>query len=112
VLLSELQAAKATHQYEKQWNVLAKVPLLIIDDFALKPLRYPEDEVFHDLIDARYETAATIITSNLDFSEWHKAFPNQLLAAATLDRLRHNAYQLILDGESYRGKKPKEKDTQ
>jgi hypothetical protein len=39
---------------------------------------------------------------NLDFSEWGDAFPNKLLGAATLDRLRHNAYRLVLDGESYR----------
>ncbi|MCA3136222.1 MAG: ATP-binding protein, partial [Rhodocyclaceae bacterium] len=49
------------------------------------------------------ETAATIVTSNLDFPEWDQAFPtNRLLAAATLDRLRHNAYCLTLDGPSFR----------
>jgi hypothetical protein len=47
----------------------------------------------HELIAERYERTATIITSNLDFSEWDQAFPsNPLLASATLDRLRHNAY--------------------
>ena len=48
-----------------------------------------------------------IITSNLDFSEWDQAFPsNPLLASATLDRLRHNAYCLTLDGQSYRTPHP------
>jgi DNA replication protein DnaC len=43
------------------------------------------------------------VTSNLDFSEWDQAFPaSRLLASATLDRLRHNAYCLVLDGESFR----------
>lgn len=64
--------------------------LLIIDDFGLKPLRSPQDEDVHDLISERYEQRATIVTSNLDFSEWGDAFPNRLLGAATLDRLRHN----------------------
>jgi len=42
----------------------------------------------------------------LDFTEWDQAFPaNRLLASATLDRLRHNAYCLVLDGQSYRGPK-------
>ena len=63
---------------------------------------YNSDEDFHNLIDERYENAATIITSNLDFGEWGDAFPNKLLGAATLDRLRHGAYRLVLDGESYR----------
>ena len=46
------------------------------------------------------------ITSNLDFREWSDAFPNRLLGAATLDRWRHNAYRLILEGQSYRAPKP------
>ena len=66
----------------------SNVPLLIIDDFGLKPLRPPEDETFHDLMAERYERAATVLTSNLDFGEWGEAFPaNKLLGAATLDRL-------------------------
>ena len=43
-----------------------------------------------------------MITSNLDFTEWGEAFPNKLLGASTLDRLRHAAYRLVLDGKSYR----------
>lgn len=101
-LLANLNAARATNTYEKRFQSLAKVPLLIIDDFGLKPLKSPLDEDLHDLIDERYEQQATIITSNLDFSEWGDAFPNKLLGAATLDRLRHNAYRLVLEGESYR----------
>ena len=65
----------------------ARVPLLVIDDFGLKPLRAPQDEDFHDLVAERYEQGATIISSNLDFPEWGDAFPNRLLGAATLDRL-------------------------
>jgi len=90
--------------YERKLATLARVPLLlIIDDFGLKPLRPPADEDLHDLIAERYEQAATILTSNLDFPEWDQAFPaNRLLASATLDRLRHNAYCLVLDGDSFR----------
>ena len=105
-LLANLYAARATNSYEKRFQTLAKVPLLIIDDFGLKPLKSPQDEDLHDLIDERYEQHATIITSNLDFTEWGDAFPNKLLGAATLDRLRHNAYRLILEGESYRKLRP------
>ena len=63
-------------------------------------------EDFHDLVAERYEQGATIVTSNLDFSEWGDAFPNRLLGAATLDRLRHGAYRLTLEGESYRSPRP------
>ena len=81
--------------------------VLIVDDFALKPLRAPHDEDFHELIAERYERAPTIVTSNLDFDEWPDAFPaNRMLGAATLDRLRHGAYRVVLDGASYRAPKP------
>jgi DNA replication protein DnaC len=102
-LTTSLNAARATGAYERKLASLARVPLLIIDDFGLKPLRPPADEDLHDLIAERYETASTIVTSNLDFPEWDQAFPaNRLLASATLDRLRHNAYCLTLDGASFR----------
>ena len=107
-LSQTLQVAKATGCYTKKLKALIRVPLLIIDDFALKPLRIPQDEDLHDLIAQRYEQASTMITSNLAFSEWQQAFPNQLLAAATLDRLQHNAYVLILEGTSYRTNKLKD----
>lgn len=103
-LFSDLQAAKASGRYDKKIAELAKVALLIIDDFGLRPLRTPQDEDLHELISERYERSATIVTSNLDFSEWGSAFPNQLLAAATLDRLRHNAHRIILEGASFRGR--------
>ena len=102
-LTQSLNAARAVGGYERKLAALARVPLLIIDDFGLKPMRPPADEDLHDLIAERYEQAATVVTSNLDFAEWDQAFPaNRLLASATLDRLRHNAYCLTLDGASYR----------
>jgi DNA replication protein DnaC len=108
-LLAYLNAARATNMYERRFQALVKVPLLIIDDFGLKPLKSPQDEDIHDLIDERYENTATIITSNLDYSEWGDAFPNKLLGAATLDRLRHNAYRVTLEGDSYRSKDSRQK---
>jgi DNA replication protein DnaC len=105
-LTQSLNAARATGGYERKLATLARVPLMIIDDFGLKPMRPPADEDLHDLIAERYEQAATVVTSNLDFAEWDQAFPaNRLLASATLDRLRHNAYCLTLDGASYRAPK-------
>lgn len=106
LLLSTLKQAQAVGNYERRLNNLARTPLLIIDDFGLKPLRPPEDELFHDLIAERYERTATLLTSNLDFGEWGDAFAaNKMLGAATLDRLRHGAYRVILDGQSYRAPK-------
>jgi len=106
-LLGSLHAARAIGSFERRFQQLARVPLLVVDDFGLKPLRPPHDEDFHDLIAERYERVSTIATSNLDFGEWGDAFPaNRMLGAATLDRLRHGAYRIELDGESYRAPKP------
>lgn len=106
-LTGSLHAARATGTYERRLQHYARAELLIIDDFGLKPLRAPHDEDFHELIAERYERTATIITSNLDFTEWGDAFPaNKVLGAATIDRLRHGAYRVILEGESFRAPRP------
>ena len=105
-LLGQLHGARATGTFQRRFHNVVKTPLRIIDDFGLKPMTPPRDEDFHDLISERYERAATIVTSNLDFSEWGDAFTNPLLGAATIDRLRHGAYRVILDGESFRAPKP------
>lgn len=105
-LLGQLHAARATNAYERKLQQLTKIDLILIDDFGLRPMRSPQDEDFHDLMAERYERAAVIITSNLDFAEWGAAFPNKLLGAATLDRLRDGAYRVVLDGESHRKPRP------
>ena len=110
-MLGKLHAARATNTYDRQFNQLTKVRLLIIDDFGLKPLRSPQDEDLHDIISERYERRSTIVTSNLDLSEWGDAFPNRLLGAATIDRLRHGAYKVVLEGKSFRCMKPDQKNT-
>ena len=74
-LLATLNAARAINAYERRFHTFARVPLLVIDDFGLKPLRAPQDEDFHDLVAERYEQGATIISSNLDFPEWGGRLP-------------------------------------
>jgi CRP-like cAMP-binding protein len=85
---------------------LSSVDLLIIDDFGLKPLKGSQDEDFHDVIAERYERKSTIVTSNVDIPEWTDAFPNRIVGAATIDRLRYGAYKVVLDGKSYRSPRP------
>ena len=91
-LLAQLHAARATNTYERKLMQLAKIEVIAIDDFGLRPMRSPQDEDFHELIAERYERATTLVTSNLDFGEWGAAFPNKPMGAATLDRLRDGAY--------------------
>ena len=105
-LLAQLHAARATNTYERKLQQLAKIEVIAIDDFGLRPMRPPQDEDFHELIAERYERTTTLATSNLDFDEWGAAFPNKLLGAATLDRLRDGAYRIVLDGETRRKPRP------
>jgi DNA replication protein DnaC len=105
-LLAQLHAARATNVFERKLQQLARIDVLAIDDFGLRPMRSPQDEDFHDLVDARYECKTTLLTSNLDFDEWGAAFPNRLMGAATLDRLRDGAYRIVLDGETRRKPRP------
>jgi DNA replication protein DnaC len=87
----------------KLLRALTRVDLLIIDDFGLKPLRPPSDEDLHEIIDERYERRSTIVTSNLDVDEWSQAFvSNKLIAVATIDRLKHRGYKIVIEGETRR----------
>jgi DNA replication protein DnaC len=106
-LTASLHAACAIGGFDRKLQQLARIDLLIVDDFALKPIRSPHDEDLHELIAERYERAATIVTSNLDVAEWSEAFTaNKMLGTATVDRLRHGAHRVVLDGVSYRTPRP------
>jgi DNA replication protein DnaC len=105
-MLAQMNAGRANNGFDRHFAKLAAVDLLIIDDFGLKPLQGSQDEDFHDVIAERYERKSTIVTSNLDIPEWTEAFPNRILGAATIDRLRHGAYKIVLEGKSYRSTQP------
>ena len=101
-----LNEGKSTSTYHNRMKKLAQLSVLIIDDFALKPLSRVEEENLHELIDKRSEMTSTIITSNLAPNEWLASFTNKLLGAATTDRLQHNATLIKLEGKSFRTQNP------
>jgi DNA replication protein DnaC len=105
-LMGQLRAARADHSYDRRIQALLRPDLLILDDFGLKALSPPADEDFHELVSERYERGSILLTSNLDFAEWGAIFPNPVLGAATVDRLRHQAHRLVIEGDSFRKPKP------
>jgi len=104
--MGQLSMGRADGNFERRLQALILPKLLILDDFGLKPLAPPLDEYFHELVTERYERGSILITSNLDFPEWGAVFPNPVLAAATVDRLRHQAHRVVIEGASFRRPRP------
>lgn len=104
-MFKTLYAARADNSLEKELVRLIAPNLLVIDDFGLVRLTPEQSRDFYEIISERYGRASTIITSNRDITEWVKLFDDSILANSALDRLAHNAHQMIIEGESYRKKK-------
>jgi DNA replication protein DnaC len=101
-LFEELAVARGDGRYARLMTSLAKVDVLILDDWGLALL---DDERRRDLLevlDERYQTRSTIITSQLPVATWHDSLGDPTLADAILDRLVHHAHPLNLEGESMR----------
>ena len=101
-LLLELTQAKADGSYHKQLKQLAKVRLLIIDDWGLEPLKPAHRNDLMEIMDDRHGHNATLMISQLPTDQWYASIGDNTLADAILDRLMHNAHRLQLKGESMR----------
>lgn len=104
-LIEELARARALQKLSAYLKTLARVDLIVIDDFGLAPLA---DEIKRDLLeilDDRYTKKSTIVTSQLPVDTWHLWLDEPTLADAILDRLVHNSHRLNLSGPSLRARK-------
>ena len=101
-LLRELVIAKGDGQYAKLLSNLAKVDVLILDDWGLMKLSAENRRDLLEVLEDRHGRRSTIATSQLPIEEWHGVIGDPTLADAILDRLVHNAYKITLRGESMR----------
>lgn len=101
-LFLELTQAKADGTYHKQLKLLAKVRLLVIDDWGLEPLTPAQRNDLMEIMDDRHGHTSTLIISQLPTDQWYASIGDNTLADAILDRLMHNAHRLPLKGESMR----------
>jgi len=101
-LVRELVEARDERTLGRLHKHYRQVPLLIVDELGFVPFGAHEGELLFNLLADRYEKAATIVTSNLDFGEWTQVFGNEKLTVALLDRLTHHAHILTTRGESFR----------
>ena len=81
---------------------MARVDLLILDDWGLSVLTAPERRDLLEILEDRHGRASTIVTSQVPVEAWHDVIGDPTLADAILDRLVHNAHRLPLTGESMR----------
>ncbi len=104
-LLQELPIAKGDGTYIKLLARLAKIDVLIIDDWGLSKLLGEQRRDLLEILEDRYDNRSTIVTSQLPLDKWHDIIGDPTLADAILDRLVHNAYKINLKGESMRKRK-------
>jgi DNA replication protein DnaC len=103
-LLDSLRIAHADGSLAKRLAQLAKIELLILDDFGLKPITQTERHDLLEVIEDRHALRSTLITTQLPIAHWHEYLGEPTVADALLDRLLHNAYKIELRGESMRKK--------
>lgn len=99
-----LNGGRADNSWEMRIKRHIVTDLLIIDDFGLKPLTPLQSDDFYEVINERYMKKSVIFTSNRSIEDWQGLFPDPLIANSALDRIAHNAHQIVLTGESYRNR--------
>jgi len=103
-LLKLIHQSRADNSTERVIRSLLAPDLLIIDDFGLRRLNAQQSSDFYEVIIERHRRASTIVTSNRAIEEWIPLFDDPILAQSALDRLAHNAYQVVIEGDSYRSR--------
>jgi DNA replication protein DnaC len=109
-LLAELALSRGDGRYVRRLGQLAKIGLLVLDDFLLTPPSVIAAKDLREVIDDRSQLRSTLVVSQLPVENWHPALADAdpTLADAILDRLVHNAYRLTLKGASMRRRQPEE----
>jgi DNA replication protein DnaC len=106
-LLHDLSIAKADGRYDNLLKSIARTDLLVLDDFGLAKFIKEQRHDILEILEDRHGLRSTMVTSQLPVKHWHEIIADPTLADAILDRLVHNAYKLILKGDSMRKKQTK-----
>jgi DNA replication protein DnaC len=101
-MLATLRASRADHSYERKLLRFTTPDVLIVDDVGLRPLEGEEPLDLYEIIRARYERGAMVLTSNRAVEEWYPLFKDELMGSAAMDRLLHRAHVVVMEGNSFR----------
>jgi DNA replication protein DnaC len=101
-LFDELTLAHADGSYSRLLARLAKLDVLLIDDWGLAPLKEQERRDLLEVVEDRYGNRSTLMTSQLPTSKWHDHLGDPTVADAICDRLLHNSHRVMLKGPSRR----------
>ena len=105
-LFDELQVAHGDGSFARRLSQLAKLDLLLIDDFAISPIDAGQRNDLLELLDDRVGSRSTLITSQLPVKAWHTYLDDPTLADAILDRVVHSSHKIELKGRSLRENNP------
>lgn len=101
-LLKTLKHARLDNSYEAELRKVLAVDLVILDDFAIDVLDPTESRDLYEILTERHRTGSIIVTSNRGPDEWLATFADPVRAQSAIDRFTSNAYDLVIEGESYR----------
>jgi len=101
-MMGALAKADGEGQLSAKLKHYLKPKVLIVDEIGYLPLETWEATQFFQLVSYRYEKGSIILTSNKSYGDWGEIFPDQVMAAAILDRLLHHSTTVNIKGESYR----------
>ena len=110
-LFRDLVVAHADGSFGRLLLKLSRIDVLLLDDFAMAPLKDTERRDFLEICDDRYQRRSLILTSQVPVQHWHEQIGDPTIADSILDRIVHDAYRIELNGESLRkkkGRKPEE----
>lgn len=101
-LLENLKKAQDENRLEARLKHYSSYKLLIIDELGYLPISQGDERLLFQLIDRRYEKKSTIVSTNINFSDWESIFYDTRIANAILDRILHHCTVIQIVGDSYR----------
>lgn len=103
-MLKTLKHARLDNSHEAELRKLIAVDLLLVDDFGLDAMDSTESRDAYEILTERHRAGSMIVTSNRGPDEWHATFADPIRAQAAIDRFTSAAYDLVIEGESYRSR--------